>query len=145
MRFRLNATPKELAEKSGKLVEELSELFQFDAPDLAESLEKALPAKEPELKYPVLRELQAKTAKLYREHMDQMLQAIGKVLDQGLGKSLEHDHTKPVADKDAVAYQRAREVLIRRGWEEVDFQPGGPLYGWSANQLLDLADRGKKE
>lgn len=139
MQFRLDATPDELEEKSGKLVEELSDLFRAVSPELSELLEKALPPKEQELKYPVLRALQKKTQDLYAKHMKDMLAVIGKVLDASVEKSLEYDHTKPIAEKDAVAYKRVKQVLVRLGWDESDFEPGGPLYGWSVNQLLDLA------
>ena len=169
MKFHLEATPDELVEKSGKLVETLSDLFRAVAPDLSESLEKALPQKEKILKFPVTQALQKQTAEIYQKHMDKMLGAIGKVLDQSVEKSgagdspdlskgwycevcgavspgerCEHlekayDHTKPVADKDDVAYKRVKQVLIRMGWEAADFEAGGPLYGWSVNQLLELA------
>jgi len=49
------------------------------------------------------------------------------------------DITKPIADKDALAYKRVKMHLIRRGYELADFERGGALYGWSVNALLDLA------
>ena len=48
------------------------------------------------------------------------------------------DFTKPIADKDARAYERVKKVLIGRGYTEADFQKDGPLYGYSVNELIDL-------
>lgn len=145
MKLRLDATPDELQTKSGKLIKALSELLRPAAPDLSEILEKALPAKEQELKYPVLRELQRRTQKLYEKHIQKMLQEIGTVLDGSkVAKSEFYDHTEAIAEKDGAAYQRIKEVLRGMGYLESDFEPGGPLYGWSTNQLIDLA-RGKRE
>lgn len=145
MKLRLDATPDELQEKSGKLIKALSELLRPAVPDLSEILEKALPAKEQELKYPVLRELQKRTQKLYEKHVQKMLKEIGKVLDGStMSKSEFYDHTGAVAKKDDVAYKRVKEVLTGMGYLESDFEPGGPLFGWSTNQLIDLA-RDKRE
>lgn len=49
-----------------------------------------------------------------------------------------YDHTKPVADHDDIAYRRVKEVLKRKGYVDSDFEDGGPLYGYSTNQLLKL-------
>ena len=49
------------------------------------------------------------------------------------------DHTKPVADKDDLAYSRVKVVLQGKGYTGTDFEEGGPLWGWSVNQLIDLA------
>jgi len=142
--LRLEATPGELVEKSEKLVRKLRDLFWATSPELAESLEKALPRKEQDLKYPVLRELKKQTAEIYDQHMQAMLKEIGKVLDRSVEKSLGYDHTGPIAEKDDVAYKRVKQVLINMGWEASDFEQGGPLYGYSVNQLIDLA-RGKQK
>jgi len=155
MKLHLEATSEELAVKASKLAKAVTDLIRPADPELAESLEKALPKKEQELKSPVLRGLQQATEELYAKQVQAMLKEIGKVLDQGLakeegpglfGKSLDEpdDFTKEIADRDSVAYRRIKEVLVNRGWKFSDFDEGGPFYGWSVNQLLDFV-RGKDE
>ena len=92
MKFRLEADPDELREKADKLLKSLHNELIGTAPDVAEKLEKALPRKEPVLKYPVLRELQKKTAEEYERTLKRMNKEIGKVLDRGpIVKSLVWD------------------------------------------------------
>jgi len=53
------------------------------------------------------------------------------------------DFTKPAYDRDELAYNRVKQVLRGKGYVDADFDEGGPLYGWSVNQLIDLArDKG---
>jgi hypothetical protein len=80
----LEATPAELWQKSSALIEELAQAFSGVNPDLAETLEKALPPKEQTLKYPVLRGLRAITTKEYEAMLKRMLADIGKVLNQSV-------------------------------------------------------------
>lgn len=143
MKFRLDATPEELEEKSEKLIKTLSDVFRSAVPDLSESLEKALPPKEQELKYPVLRDLLQQTTDIYEQHMQDMLKAIGKVLDGSVKKS--YDHTKDVAIKDGKAYDRVKRILEEMGYVETDFLEGGSLYGKSTNELIALAQEQRKE
>lgn len=237
MRFHLEATPAELWQKGTALIEELVKAFAQTNPDLSEVLEKALPPKEQNLKYPTLRGLKAVTSKEYDAMTKRMLADIGKVLDQsvkapggvlakafgeqeekdpgaeeeeklepgdvdpetgdlipeeeeeeeegegeeGEEKSLEkaltaeevqkiakgyadkiraaarkvkaelpqsdpldHDFTKPIADKDSIAYARVKRVLMGRGYTEGDFEEGGTLYGYSVNQLIDFVREARK-
>ena len=214
MRLQLEATPAELWSKGNALLEELAKAFADINPDLAEALEKALPPKEQDLKYPALRGLKAVTGQEYDRMLKRMLADIGKVLDKSVsgnqfvkalqeemasaGEHVEHlikqlgppekdedeepeeaeeplepgdydpktdeivpepeeeeeeetekadssqseplkyDFTKPIADKDARAYERVKRVLIGRGYVEADFEEGGVLYGQSVNDLIDL-------
>lgn len=89
MKLKITATPNELAEKSEQLVRQVSALLRYANPELSESLEKALPTKEPVLKYPVLQELLQITQDSYEKHLKLMLDEIGKVLDESIDKSLE--------------------------------------------------------
>jgi len=57
--------------------------------------------------------------------------------EEPMQKSL-YDHTKAIADSDAVGYARAKEVIMRHGYHEVDFEEGGPLYGVSTNGLIEM-------
>lgn len=84
MRVRVEATVKELEERCDDLVRALADRFSDFDPGLAEMLEKALPHKEQELKYPVLRELKRRTTVEYEAQLKKMLGAISDVLD---GKS----------------------------------------------------------
>lgn len=45
----------------------------------------------------------------------------------------------PLINREEKAYRRARSVLIRRGYEEADFEEGGVLYGKSTNELVEMA------
>jgi hypothetical protein len=54
------------------------------------------------------------------------------------------DYSEPIAEKDARAYARVKVYLQRKGYKASDFDAGGPLYGWSLNELLDLA-HGKRD
>jgi hypothetical protein len=49
-----------------------------------------------------------------------------------------HDYTQPVVEADERMYRRVKKLAIRRGYLESDFDEGGPLYGWSTNELLNL-------
>jgi hypothetical protein len=139
MHVRIEADPEELREKSTDLLQALAKAFADVSPELAESLEKALPEKESILKLPVLKELHTRTAQAYQRQMQLMLKDIGKVLDRSLNKSDFYDYTKPLADRDGRAYLRVKEVLKRKGYYDSDFEEGGPLYGYSVNDLIDLA------
>jgi hypothetical protein len=84
VRLRLEATPAELWTKGTALVEELAKAFSGVNAELADILEKALPPKEHQLKYPVLQELSDRTTKEYEATLKRMLVDIGKVLDKSL-------------------------------------------------------------
>ncbi len=84
MKFHLEADPGELEDKGESLIAELVKAFIPVAPDLAERLEKALPRKEPQLKFPVLRELHTRTSVAYQRQVKKMLAAIGEVLDRSV-------------------------------------------------------------
>ena len=49
------------------------------------------------------------------------------------------DPVQDIIDREGVAYRRAKSVLQKRGYTLDSFQPGGPLYGKSTNELLTLA------
>ena len=84
MKLRLEAdSPEEVRAKSRELIKALRDELAEAAPEVAEALEKALPRKEQELKYPVLRTLQKKTSEEYDRTLTRMLLDIGRVLDRG--------------------------------------------------------------
>ena len=154
MKLQLSASRKELREKSSQLVKAISALLSEESPELADQLLKALPRKEVQLKYPVLRAIQNNTNAMYAAQVEAMLKDIGKVLDQAAATSRStpvkepvrevlrepvKDHTKAIADKDAKAYNTVIKILEKVGYKRSDFDIDGPLYGWSTNQLLDLA------
>jgi hypothetical protein len=49
------------------------------------------------------------------------------------------EHVNQMVDREDVAYKRVQTVLKRKGYRDADFEPGGVLYGWSTNELLELA------
>jgi len=58
----------------------------------------------------------------------------GQPVEKGLAEAV-----NAVRDRDAVAYRRVKSALVRKGYVESDFEAGGPLYGRSVNELIDLA------
>ena len=49
------------------------------------------------------------------------------------------DHVNDLVDREEVAYRRVKTVLKRKGYADGDFEPGGPLYGRSTNELIEMA------
>jgi len=49
------------------------------------------------------------------------------------------DHINKLTGGEERAYRRVKSALIRKGYLESDFDQGGALYGWSTNELIDLA------
>lgn len=150
MRFRLEATPGELEQKGDALVKALVAELSALAPDLAERLEKALPPPEQTLKYPALQQLADLTREQYARTLERMVEEIGRVLDRSTRPDARYiekseaaepfyDYTKPVADRDERAYQRVKAVLQRKGYTASDFEYGGALYGYSVNELIEMA------
>lgn len=138
MRFFLEGEPEELAEKADLVLGELIKAFSGIAPDFVERLHKALPEAKPvELRLPVLRELHDKTREAYAEQLKLMLKDIGAVLDGGVEKGF-YDYSKPIADAQALGYQRVKGALKRQGFDDRDFEEGGSLYGMSTNELIEL-------
>lgn len=144
MRIRVEGTVEELSERGDELCKALSEQLMRVAPDLSDTLRKAVEArKESSLKYRALRDMKKLSRKALLDQYELMLQEIGEVLDrtvEPIRKSEDpvEDPTKVVADKDDIGYRRAKSVLKRKGYADPDFEEGGPLYGWSTNQLLSL-------
>lgn len=137
MRFRLEADEAELSEKGERFVAELAKSLFPACPELSELLEKALPAKDPELRYPVLRELKALMHGEYTATLERMRHDVECVLSQSDSEAQKSE--VPIADSDLITYRRVRQLLLRRGYEEKDFDPGGSLAGLSASELLDRA------
>ena len=54
-------------------------------------------------------------------------------------KSLSPDYSQAIVAKEEKTYEQIKADLIARGYVETDFEPGGPLYGYSTNELIDLA------
>lgn len=84
MKLRLVATPEELQERGGALLERLSAELEPHAPDLASALAKAIPGvvvPAGELVHPALQEMHADTHARYQQMLKQMLDEIGDVLD----------------------------------------------------------------
>jgi hypothetical protein len=84
VRLILDADPQELRDKSLQLVSTLAKAIRFDAPDLADLLFKALPPKEPQLRFRALRQLHEITAVAYKDQVQKMLADIHKILDSSV-------------------------------------------------------------
>jgi len=48
-------------------------------------------------------------------------------------------HINDLVDREDIAYRRVKTILKRKGYKETDFEMDGPLYGWSTNELIKLA------
>jgi valyl-tRNA synthetase len=149
MRLRVDGTPDEIRDKAESLVKSLGDILHPVSPDIAEALYKAIPAKEAELKFPVLRSLQEKTMAAYKKQMELMLKDIGAVLDGALKTSMlgkseiveeeSPDYTDEIVARDEKSYEQAKNEIKKYGYTDADFEIGGSLYGYSTNQLIDLA------
>jgi len=193
----LEAEAGEIESRGEALIHRLADLVGPFNRDLEDALHKALPTKEHDLKFQVLRELKAKTAEEYQAMLERMVRDIGKVLDQAAKvntlqkagmpppakepdeeeeddteeeeplepgdydpktdsivpepeeeeegeeeeteKAEGYDPSASIVDSDEEKYRRVKDALIAKGYREADFNEGGPLYGWSVNELLELA------
>lgn len=134
MRLLLEGEPEEFEEKRDELVKALVERFTSLDPTLAHVLEKALPHKEPVLKYRALRDLQKRTKAAYHAQLERMVVDIGRVLDQGVQKSqvdVELDALRKAARerkkaKDSVAYTKVEGSLYSCN-ECEHWSPGTPV------------------
>lgn len=85
MRIRLEASPEELAAKGNQLLEVLARSLEPHHRGLSDALQKAIVEadqdEQPELRYPVLRELHERTRTAYAAQLDAMLRDINRVLD----------------------------------------------------------------
>lgn len=84
MRVQLDATPQELSEKGEELIKALVRELAPVSPELAESLEKALPEKEPALKYRALRDIHKITKEEYAKTLERIHLDIAKVLSEAV-------------------------------------------------------------
>lgn len=104
---------------------------------LEKALRQALPKKESELKFAVLRGIKDEAKAEYRKALDKMNREILKVLNRPMKKAI--DYSEPVFNKEAVAYERVQAVLKRMGYDDRDFEEGGVFYGMSTNELIEIA------
>jgi hypothetical protein len=100
----LEASPEELEQKGHALIKALAAEVRLYAPDLAESLEKALPPPDQVLKYPVLQQLADKTREEYARALERMVGEIGKVLDQSTKADARYIEK---ADSDVDQFEKA--------------------------------------
>ena len=151
MKISIEATQDELSAKSEELVRSISALLSESNPDLSESLEKSIPPKEKDLKFPVLRELQKQTNELYREQMSAMLKDISSVLDEAQKPSFfkksespeeeSPDYSKEIREKEQDKYDEVKKLMYGFGYKPKDFEEGGRWYGASTNELIDFLEK----
>jgi predicted phage tail protein len=49
------------------------------------------------------------------------------------------DHTEAIADEDEKKYEQAKAHVVKTTeYSAEDFDEGGPLYGWSTNELIEV-------
>jgi len=90
MRLQLEATPDELTEKGEDLIRSLVRQVAPFSPQLAETFEKALPARKVQLRQRVLREIHEKTKIEYQKTLTRMMDDIHKVISRA-GKNPSHE------------------------------------------------------
>lgn len=75
---------------------------------------------------------------------DKTFKPLPKILEKSGIPGIEAmvDNINDVFNRDEVAYNRVKDVLKRKGYVDADFERDGALYGYSVNELIDLA-RGK--
>jgi hypothetical protein len=71
--------------------------------------------------------------------LDLFVDQVSKALDDYV------DPTFVIFKKNDLAYRRIKRAWLARGYGEADFQPGGPLYGKSVNELRVMLTRGKAD
>ena len=126
MRFRFEATPEELWDKKESLVKALSQQFQPIDSEIADALEKALPHKEPSLKFRVLEDIRKRTSDTYQQLMDKMVADIGKVLDG-----------KTVLGSDLAALAKSIAIIKAQNKEEEALKKSGPYIGPKGGKWAD--------
>ena len=89
MELTIKGRPEEVAEKSEQVLERLHDFFLPIAPELADTLRKAMTKTRVELRHPVLKTLQKKTAEMYDQQIEQMLTDVNKVLNRSLDRGKE--------------------------------------------------------
>jgi hypothetical protein len=65
--------------------------------------------------------------------------------DEGEEAEKALDYSQPIVDRETRAFARVKAALVRLGYAESDFSEGGPLYGWSVNDLIDIVRKPRKE
>jgi hypothetical protein len=120
MRLFLEATPEEYTERRQDLIKAMVRQFgEFDD-ELAELLEKALPHKEPSLKYKVLQQMFTATRKEYEARAGLMIKDIMEVLN----RSTEVTYLKKAEGEEPEEYKTPEQIE-----EESEYDPesGEPI------------------
>ncbi len=162
MRLRLDATPEELKDKGPELVKALANEVKDANPELAHNLEKALPKKEPALKYKALRDLHQGNRKVYRTTLDSMVDGIQDILENPklqkakiskeavlylhvLNTQYEcKDCNMFIADKDRCTVHKPNEVIRAHGSCGL-YHPGKPMEGAEPHGKYTRQDTGYAE
>ena len=110
MRLQISATPQELRAKRSQLIKALIDQVTAIDPELAEQLEKALPRKEPELKYKVLQQLKQKTTSRYQKTLIDMVSDIEDVLEGTTPDAAKSEH--PYLEKAVVDFFTKGDVFL---------------------------------
>ena len=115
MRVRIDATPHELETKGNDLIKALVRSIGPLNADLAESLEKALPKKEPELKFKALQEIHEITAKEYEKMLERMYLDIATVIEEAVDNpTLHKSDDRNDSDFLKAGEERPNHKYIRR-------------------------------
>lgn len=137
MRLALDTTPQEYWLKRDTLIKALVDrIGQFD-PELAETLEKALPAKEPELKYKAMQELHDQTAVEYSKMLKRMTADITEVLKSG--KQRYHKPLKKAEGDEPEEYKSPEEIEYEK---EYDPETGEPRPEPEDDEDVDDSEEG---
>mgnify|MGYP001815580987 CR=1 FL=1 len=83
MKLHIEGTPEEFADKSETLTKAFIDSLREHSPELAESLEKALPKPQVKLRNKMMQELHERTRTEYRRVCERIVKDVGKVLEKG--------------------------------------------------------------
>ena len=130
MRFEFQADVREYWARRDQLVKALAHEFgRFDG-ELAELLEKALPQKEPQLKWRALRDVQKQLKDAYAQQIKLMLAEVGHVLDRSaparssMRKGFENMPAPDApGDKEPAEYQSAEDKQFAAEYDEETGDP----------------------
>lgn len=114
MRVLVDATPDELRAKRTSLLTELAKALSPVDADLSDALLKALPEKEEDLKFPVLREISERTQKAYQEHLQAMLDDIAEVLNPSVHR------TSGLVGEVRKSFEVTDGLMKAEGWLALD-------------------------
>lgn len=131
MKLTIEGTQEELQEKREQLLKALVDEFRTLDPELATILQKAIPRREPQLKFRVLRQLHEQTKTAYKEQLQKLVDDIEAVLN-----------TEPVQGKKVTPKPERMEKISKAkvSKEEANYiqKARDPMYACEKCRFFEL-------